>query len=102
MIWSNSYRNGDEGSGLAELRESIAEDEKGIGPEGWTFVANLYNDVEADIVKSFLEAQGIPVVKKYKKNDILLKVYTGTVIGVDLYVPQSRLQEAKELLEDNR
>jgi hypothetical protein len=86
----------------AECQENVSEGKEHMDPEGWTFVANLYNDVEADIAKSFLEAQGIPVVKRYKKDDILLKVYTGTVIGVDLFVPNDRFQEAKELLENNR
>lgn len=71
-------------------------DDEGTGE--WAFLMNVYNDTEAEIVKGMLEAEGISTVIRYKGMGTFLKVYTGTVIDVDLYVPRDRLEEARELI----
>ena len=50
---------------------------------------------EADILVSLLDSCGIPVVKAGVQGKVILG-FAG--LGVDLYVPASRLEEAREIL----
>lgn len=55
----------------------------------------------ADMTVAQLEAYGIPVLKKYDGESSLGRVVLGfSGYGVSLYVPASRLEEARGLLED--
>ena len=52
-------------------------------------------DSQADITVSFLESCGIPAFKAGTQGKVLMG-FAG--LGVDIYVPQSRLEEAQALL----
>ena len=55
---------------------------------------------ESDMVISMLAAYGIPCFKYYDKDGGAGKVINGfSGYGASLYVPQSRLEEAQELLQ---
>ena len=55
----------------------------------------------ADMIVARMEAYGIPVLKKYTGESALGRVVLGfSGYGVSLYVPASRLEEAKDLLTD--
>ncbi len=55
----------------------------------------------ADMTVAQLEAYGIPVLKKYDGESSLGRVVLGfSGYGVSLYVPVSKLEEARSLLED--
>ena len=57
-------------------------------------------DMEADMVRSMLEAYGVPSVSKYPGDGAFGKVMLGiSGNGTDIYVPASRLAEAQELLK---
>ena len=54
----------------------------------------------ADMTVALLESCGIPVLKQYEEESTLGKVVLGfSGFGVSLYVPASRLAEAKEILD---
>ena len=54
---------------------------------------------DADMKMSMLAAYGIPAFKYYEKEGAASKVSNGfTDFGASLYVPASRLEEARELL----
>jgi len=54
---------------------------------------------DVDMVISFLQAYGIPCFPYYAHEGGAGKVINGfSGYGADLYVPQSRLEEARELL----
>ncbi|MBA1336445.1 MAG: hypothetical protein HPY66_2880 [Firmicutes bacterium] len=94
----SKYQEGPEGCpicsrGVDRMGNNDVED-----TEEWAFLMNVYNDTEAEIVKGMLEAEGIPAVIRYKGMGTFLKVYTGTVIDVDLYVPRDRLEKARKLV----
>ena len=57
-------------------------------------------DMEADMVRSMLEAYGVPSVAQYPGDGAFGKVMLGVSgNGVDIYVPAGRLAEAQELLK---
>lgn len=71
-------------------------------PEEPAFLANLREDggLWAEMTASRLEACGIPVLRQYPWGGAAVRLYLGTAhSGVDLYVPASRLDEARQLLE---
>ncbi len=58
-------------------------------------------DGEADIACAMLWSYGIPALTRYPKDGAFGRVVLGfSGYGVDLYVPESRLEEAKALLAD--
>lgn len=70
-------------------------------PEAQAFLANL-QDVGgiADMSIAMLESFGIPVLKKYRSGGGAGRIVLGfSGYGADLFVPVSRLEEAKALLE---
>lgn len=71
-------------------------------PEEPAFLANIREDggLSAQMAVTQLEAYGIPVLQKYPWGGALVRLYLGTArSGADLYVPASRLEEARQLLE---
>ena len=80
-------------------------------PSAWPLDANgekeqavllksaLDSPAESDMLISFLQAYNIPCFAHYAKEGGAGKVINGfSGYGVDLYVPASKLEEAKELL----
>lgn len=68
-------------------------------PGGPVEVCIAANDLEAQVVKSFLESNGIPVMLQ---GDAVSKVYGFTVGGmaeVRVFVPEALASKAVELLE---
>lgn len=62
-------------------------------------LTSVSTDMEADLLESLLRAEGIPVTRRYQEAGGYLMVYMGTTsFGVDLYVPESMISTAKELL----
>ena len=74
-------------------------------PEGETeepaFLAHCSPlDMEAEMLQTMLEAYGIPSVQQMPGAGAFGKVILGlSGSGVDIYVPESRLEEARELLK---
>ena len=67
--------------------------------EEWVFLINVADGVEADLVEGFIKSGNIPVLRNYKGAGDYLKIYMGmSHLGVDLLVPLSRLEEAKEMI----
>ena len=64
------------------------------------FLQTSSTEIEADMTESLLRAYGIPVLRKYQQQDGYFKVAGGrAILGVDLYVPSSVLQQAQEILK---
>lgn len=71
-------------------------------PEEPAFLINLREDdgLSAQMAVTQLEAFGIPVLGRYPWGGSVVRLYLGAShTGVDLYVPASRLDEARQLLE---
>jgi hypothetical protein len=67
----------------------------------WEKLAEVHSHLEADVIKSFLEAQGIPV--ELFQESVGRHIYPTTIDGlgrVQLFVPKDKLDEARKLYED--
>lgn len=57
-------------------------------------------DMEADMLQSMLESFGIPSVRRLPGDGAFGQLILGmSGSGVDIYVPRTRLKEARELME---
>ncbi len=66
----------------------------------WQVLTEINNRLEAEFIKSYLEAQGIQV--ELIQESIGHTIYPVTVDGlgrVQIFVPKEKVVEAKELLE---
>ena len=66
----------------------------------WTLVAEFAAAFEAELPTSMLEAENIPVLRKGPETGIYGPGFAGTsALGVQLYVPQACLEDARSILE---
>lgn len=66
----------------------------------WEKLVEVYGRLEADVIKSFLEAQGVPV--ELFQEAVGFHAFPTTIDGlgrVQIFVPKEKFAEAKELLE---
>ena len=67
---------------------------------GWARVAEFGAPPEADLAAGRLESAGIPVLVRGPETGIFGPGFAGTSpLGVSLYVPTDRLEDARQLLE---
>lgn len=66
----------------------------------WVLLLTAENDIQADLVSSLLESEGIPVLRRYPGFNHILKVIMGTVVPVELWVPAAMEEEARGLLRE--
>jgi hypothetical protein len=58
-------------------------------------------NMEDAMLVNMLKAYGIPVITNYPQDGAMGKVVMGmSGFGTDIYVPESRLEDAKALMED--
>lgn len=88
-------------SELEPLPEETDTEEEMLGMnieayDDLSLLMNVADDIEANIIKAFLEAEGIPVLKREKE---IGNVYMGIAkTGVDLFVPASQLDIVREII----
>jgi hypothetical protein len=66
----------------------------------WEKLVEVYGRLEADVIKSFLEAQGVPV--ELFQEAVGYHAFPTTIDGlgrVQIFVPKEKFSEAGELLE---
>lgn len=65
-----------------------------------TYLCTVSSSLEADILISKLEAEGIPSIKKYKGAGNFMEIALGnnTTHEIELYVPEETLKRAKEAI----
>lgn len=87
---------------LVDKLETTIPEEKNEQKEQWAFLATIEDDREIDIIESLLRSYGIPILRKYRWAGGFLKVVMGvSTYGVDIYVPASRLELGRALLESD-
>ena len=67
----------------------------------WEKLADIYGRLEADVVKSYLEAEGVPV--EMFQESVGQNAFPTTIDGlarVQIFVPKEKLEEARQLFED--
>ncbi len=65
---------------------------------GWEYLTELYDRLEAEMVKSALEAEGIPAVLSQEAAGNLYPVTFGDLARIQVFVPQASLAEARDWL----
>ncbi len=79
-----------------ELNEG---DDEQNGDE-WVLLVNVADGFECDLIEGLLRAHGISILREYEGLGQYTKIYTGMSIqGVNLLVPSSELEKAKEILK---
>jgi hypothetical protein len=66
----------------------------------WEKLTDVYGRLEADVIKSYLEAEGVPV--ELFQESVGYSSFPTTIDGlgrVQLFVPKEKAEEARELLE---
>ena len=61
-------------------------------------LVSVRNDIEAKIIESKLNAFGVPSVKQFRGLDGIYGL--STFAGVDIYVPSSLLENAKDIINN--
>jgi hypothetical protein len=65
----------------------------------WILITEAANEIEADIIESILNSEGIPCYKKYNEAGDYLRIYMGmTNFGVEIYIPEKLKEKAEGLL----
>ena len=69
--------------------------------EVWSFLTNVGQGYETDVIKGILSEANVPVLTKSKGAGAYTDLSMGmSNTGYDLYVPASRLAEARKLLNE--
>lgn len=66
----------------------------------WEKLAEVYGRLEADVIKSYLEAEGVPV--ELFQESVGHSAFPTTIDGlgrVQLFVPKEKVEEARKLFE---
>lgn len=66
----------------------------------WEKLAEIYGRLEAEVVKSYLEAAGVPVEMFQESIGQLIPTNLDEFGRVQLFVPKEKLEEARKLFED--
>lgn len=64
------------------------------------YLCTVTDNLQADILESKLRGEGIPCIRKYEGAGNYVEIFAGlsTVSGIDLYVPEGRLEDAKNII----
>jgi hypothetical protein len=85
-----------------EERIPMNDDKNAESTIKWIIVTTVPNNIEFEMVSGILEMAKIPVVKKVYGVDSFAEVLFGMPIsGIDVLVPEDRLEEAKQMLNSN-
>jgi hypothetical protein len=66
----------------------------------WEKLAEIYGRMEADIIKSYLEAGGVPVELFQETIGQLIPTNLDEFGRVQIFVPKEKIEEATKLFED--
>lgn len=74
-------------------------DTPSLSDEGVSLLTTLYDTVAAELVGALLTEEGIPFLRKDRGTGGMMRILAGTTLSpIDIYVPDTRLDEARELL----
>ena len=82
-----------------EIRKAGKEDRE-YRWRGGVYLCTVNNSVEGDILVSKLQGEGIPCQKKYVGSSSYLEIVFGTNTAgeIELYVPESCLEDARNVI----
>jgi hypothetical protein len=68
--------------------------------KNWVVLDDIPGMMDVEILKGLLEAQGIPVVLSQEGAGKSLGLYVGPLGEVQILVPESKFESAREILKD--
>lgn len=68
--------------------------------EKWEVVEEVYGDLQAELLRGLMEAQGIPVRLNQEGARSVFPVNVGPLSLIQVMVPSHHMQEAQQVLED--
>jgi hypothetical protein len=71
-----------------------------MAEESWEIVAEVYGEIQAELLRGLLEAQGIPVTLNQEGAGRAYGLNVGPLGMVQIMVPSHHSQEARQVLED--
>jgi hypothetical protein len=71
-----------------------------MSDESWETVQEVYGELQAEMLRGLLEAQGIPVYLNQEGAGRAYGLNVGPLGAVQLMVPASLLETAQQVLED--
>lgn len=102
----SEYREGFERCSYCDIAlEEIEKKEKTknkfqISEDNWVILKRVSEGYERDSITSLLKDNNIPYLEKRKGSGQYLKITMGmNTYGVDIYVPESKINESKDLIE---
>jgi hypothetical protein len=66
----------------------------------WEVVEVISGDIEAELLRGLLEAQGIPVTLSKEGAGHALGLQVGPLSEIQILVPSNRREEARQILDD--
>jgi hypothetical protein len=66
----------------------------------WELVAEVYGDLEAEIIRNLLQAEGIPVTLSKEGAGQALGLQIGIMGEVQVLVPTDHLENARSIVDD--
>ncbi|RJX27609.1 MAG: hypothetical protein C4554_04050 [Dethiobacter sp.] len=67
--------------------------------KGWVLLTIKYDPVTASLLEGRLKEDNIPVVMKREAAGSIYSLTTGPLAEIEIYVPHSKLKEARMLLD---
>ena len=84
-----------------EIKDAKVVVEDDLQKIDWEYLDVFADEQEADIIESFLNSGDIQTFKKYPGFSGMSKIVGGmTKLGVEIYVPKERLEDARLIAED--
>jgi hypothetical protein len=71
-----------------------------MSDESWEIVAEVYGEIQAELLRGLLEAQGIPVTLNQEGAGRAYGLNVGSLGMVQIMVPSHQSPEASQVLED--
>jgi hypothetical protein len=68
--------------------------------ENWEIVAEVYGEIQAELLRGLLEAQGIPVTLNQEGAGRAYGINVGSLGMVQIMVPSHHSAEARQVLDD--
>ena len=64
------------------------------------YLCTASNSLEADILESKLQGEGIPSIRKYKGASNAMEIFMGQSMAfpIDIYVPEETLEDAQNII----
>ncbi len=71
-----------------------------MSEENWQIIEEVYGEIQAELLRGLLEAQGVPVILNQEGAGRAYGINVGPLGMVQIMVPVRLIQEANQVLDD--